>query len=69
MEWLTVEENIGYGLRIKHIDKAEIQRRVQDVMEMVGLTKYARFYPASSLPACFSEWSLPVLSLYSRSCF
>ena len=45
MEWLTVEENIGYGLRIKHIDKAEIQRRVQDVMEMVGLTKYARFYP------------------------
>ena len=45
MEWLTGEENIGYGLRIKHIDKAEIQRRVQDVMEMVGLTKYARFYP------------------------
>ena len=45
MEWLTVEENIGYGLRIKHIGKAEIQRRVQDVMEMVGLTKYARFYP------------------------
>ena len=45
MEWLTVEENIGYGLRIKHIDKAEIQRRVQDVTEMVGLTKYARFYP------------------------
>ena len=45
MEWLTVEENIGYGLRIKHIDKAELQRRVQAVMEMVGLTKYARFYP------------------------
>ena len=43
-EYSTME-NIGYGLRIKHIDKAEIQRRVQDVMEMVGLTKYARFYP------------------------
>lgn len=45
MEWLTVEENIGYGLRIKHIDPATIKERVAGVMEIVGLTKYANYYP------------------------
>lgn len=45
MEWLTVEENIAYGLRIKHVDKDIIQERVSSVMEIVGLTKYAKYYP------------------------
>lgn len=45
MEWLTVEENIGYGLRIKHIDPATIKESVAGVMEIVGLTKYANYYP------------------------
>ena len=45
MEWLTVEENIGYGLRIKHVDKDIIKERVANVMEIVGLTKYANYYP------------------------
>lgn len=45
MEWLTVEENIGYGLRIKHVDPAVIKERVHNVMEIVGLTKYANYYP------------------------
>lgn len=45
MEWLTVEENIGYGLRIKHMDKATIKQRVDNVMEIVGLTRYANYYP------------------------
>ncbi len=45
MEWLTVEENIGYGLRIKHFPKEEAKKRIQNVMEIVGLTKYAKYYP------------------------
>jgi ABC-type nitrate/sulfonate/bicarbonate transport system ATPase subunit len=45
MEWLTVEDNISYGLRIKHVDKATIKQRVSNVMEIVGLTKYANYYP------------------------
>lgn len=45
MEWLTVEENIGYGLRIKHVPKEESAKRVAEVMEIVGLTKYAKYYP------------------------
>ena len=45
MEWLTVEQNIGYGLKIKHFPKEEAKKRVQNVMEIVGLTKYAGYYP------------------------
>lgn len=45
MEWLTVEQNIAYGLKIKHTPKEVIDERVKNVMEIVGLTKYAKFYP------------------------
>jgi len=45
MEWLTVEQNIMYGLKIKHVDKDIIRQRVENVMEIVGLTKYRNFYP------------------------
>ena len=46
MEWLTVEENIAYGSKIKHAPKELIAERVANVMEIVGLTKYAKFYPS-----------------------
>ena len=46
MEWLTVEDNIAYGLKIKHAPKELIAERVASVMEIVGLTKYAKFYPS-----------------------
>lgn len=45
MSWLTVEENIQYGLKIKKYSKEEMKKRVDNVMEIVGLTKYRNFYP------------------------
>lgn len=45
MPWLTVEQNIGYGLKIRHFEKEEIAERVEDVMKIVGLTKYRNYYP------------------------
>lgn len=45
MEWLTVEDNIRYGLKIKHFPKNVLEERVKNVMEMVGLTDYAKYYP------------------------
>jgi sulfonate transport system ATP-binding protein len=45
MEWLNVEENIGYGLRIKHFPKERTQEKVEKVMELVGLTKFRTFFP------------------------
>ncbi len=45
MEWLTVEQNIQYGLKIKHADPALMAERVESVMEIVGLVKFRNYYP------------------------
>ena len=45
MEWYTVEENIEYGLKIKGIKKSERKEAVDEVLDMVGLTKFRRYYP------------------------
>ncbi|MGN0183758.1 MAG: ABC transporter ATP-binding protein [Aristaeellaceae bacterium] len=45
MPWLTVEQNIAYGLKIKKAPKKLIQERVEKFMGMVGLEKYRNYYP------------------------
>ncbi len=42
---LNVAENISYGLNVQHISKAEINRRVERVMELVQLTGLERRAP------------------------
>ncbi len=42
---LSVFENVGYGLRVQGKPQAEIERAVNDVLELVGLTGYARQQP------------------------
>lgn len=46
MPWLTVEQNVGYGLRIKKVPKEETQKAIDEVLEVVGLEKYRNFYPS-----------------------
>ena len=36
-EWLTVAENVDFGLRMKHADKAETAERVEEWLDIVGL--------------------------------
>ena len=43
--WQTVEENIAYGLKIKKRPEAEIKARVDEMLDMVGLTEYRNYYP------------------------
>lgn len=43
--WLTVRENIAFGLRRLGVDKAEIETRVEDALKLVGLADFARAYP------------------------
>ena len=43
---MTVRENIGYGLKIKKIAKAEISEKVEDVMETVNLRGFEDRYPS-----------------------
>ncbi len=45
MSWLTVEQNVAFGLKMKRKPKDEIKREVAEVLEMVGLTKYKDYYP------------------------
>jgi putative spermidine/putrescine transport system ATP-binding protein len=43
---MTVGENVGYGLMIQKVPKAERERRVGEMLEMVQLTGLARRKPA-----------------------
>ncbi len=45
MPWLTVEENIRFGLDIKHTSKELADQKVEEYLEVVGLTKYRKYYP------------------------
>ena len=45
MSWLTVEQTVAFGLKMKRKSKAEIDQAVAEVLELVGLTKYKDYYP------------------------
>jgi multiple sugar transport system ATP-binding protein len=34
---MTVRDNLGFGLKLRHVPKAEIERRIGDVSEMLGI--------------------------------
>src|SRR2546425_1116811 len=43
--WMTVEQNIGYGLSLRHVPPAVVRRTVGSYLEQVGLARFARAYP------------------------
>ena len=45
MPWLTVEQNVAFGLDIKKIDKAKKEELVNKYLDIVGLSKYRKYYP------------------------
>ena len=45
LPWRTVAKNIGHGLEIRGVQKAERDRRVQDFIDLVGLTGFEDKYP------------------------
>ncbi len=44
--WLTVWDNVAFGLRRAGADPAEVERRVRDAIAFMGLKDFARAYPA-----------------------
>lgn len=42
---MTVADNVGYGLRRKGMSRDEVTRRVQDVLNLVGMADLGRRYP------------------------
>src|SRR6202142_3792591 len=46
LPWLTVADNVAFGLRRSKLDKEERDTRVRDVLRLVGLSDFAMTYPA-----------------------
>lgn len=45
LPWLTVEDNIAYGLKIKKLPKDEINKRVNQILDLMGLQEFRKAYP------------------------
>ncbi len=43
--WLTVQENVEYGLRLRGVPKEERRAQAHKILERVGLLQFARSYP------------------------
>ena len=43
--WLTVEQNLAYGLRAKIKDKAYIKEQTERIIDLMGLGQYRRSFP------------------------
>ncbi len=44
--WLTVEENVGFGLDSKRFPRPERERQVDYFIKLAGLTGFEKYYPA-----------------------
>jgi len=45
--WLTVEENVGFGLERSDRSEAEQAERVDEMLDLVGLTEFRDSHPKS----------------------
>lgn len=43
--WLSVEDNVGYPLKVRGVGRAERRRRVGPLLELTGLTDFRGAYP------------------------
>ena len=44
--WLSVRDNVAFGLRRSRLGRAEVGRRVDRAVEFMGLAQFAAHYPA-----------------------
>ena len=44
-DWLTVEQNVEYGMRINNVAEAERKQRAREYIDLVHLTKFKDAYP------------------------
>jgi NitT/TauT family transport system ATP-binding protein len=43
--WMTVRQNVGYGLRVNGVPQAQARERVDELLTLIGLTKFADAWP------------------------
>jgi ABC-type Fe3+/spermidine/putrescine transport system ATPase subunit len=42
---MRVQDNVAYGLKALHLPKQEVEKRINALLDFVGLREYAKFYP------------------------
>jgi len=45
LPWLTVAQNVAYGMKTKHTPKKELEERLKYILDLVGLSDTADLYP------------------------
>ena len=45
LPWMTLEQNVGYGLKIQGFKKSDIADKVDHYLDLVGLSNYRSSYP------------------------
>ena len=45
LPWMTLEENVGYGLKIQGLPKSQIRDQVDHYLDLVGLSAHRFAYP------------------------
>lgn len=43
--WLTVEDNIMFGMKVKKLPAEEIKERTEEILSLLGLTKFRKQFP------------------------
>lgn len=43
--WLTVEDNIAFGLRVKNMSETKVRERVDTILALMGLDTFRKSYP------------------------
>ena len=43
--WLTTEQNIQYGLKVKKLPRETIKERIEEIISLLGLEKFRNAYP------------------------
>jgi NitT/TauT family transport system ATP-binding protein len=43
--WMSVEKNVGFGLMTRGVAAADVHKRVDAALRLVGLTRFRRLYP------------------------
>ncbi|MFT4014465.1 MAG: ABC transporter ATP-binding protein [Paracoccus sp. (in: a-proteobacteria)] len=56
---LTALDNVGYGLRMRRMGRAEWRERARIALDLVGLGAFADRYPAAMSGASSSAWRWP----------
>ena len=45
LPWMTLHQNVGYGLKIQGLSKPDISKKVEHYLELVGLSSHSDAYP------------------------